>query len=105
MSSIFDGLASTFVAVLGDDEQAVYSKADGSWSGAVSVIFDRPSTLMATGSGPDAVTRETRFHAEEACLPAGYGAGDTIAFRNETWTVSAALADGHGMVELRVEVA
>jgi hypothetical protein len=105
MASILDTLAQTFIAVLGDDELATYTRADGSWSGPVAVIFENPSSLMATGAGPDAVVAEAKFHIAVGDLFGGWGQGDTIAFRGKTWIVRAPLPDGHGMVQFQVEAA
>ena len=103
MSSILDGLAPIFVATFGDSVPACYSKRDGSWSGNVSVIYEAPATLTAIGTGPEAVTIPTKFHANEADLPTGYGQGDTVSFRGRDWTVKIPLPDGHGMVVLEME--
>ena len=108
MASIFDGLASTIVQVLGDDELAQYTLADGSQSAAVQVIFEAPARSMAVhglSSGVAAIEIPTKFHANTADLPAGFGQGDTLQFRGRQWTVKAALPDGHGIVALEVEAA
>lgn len=105
MSSIFDGLASIFVGVMGDDELARYARADGSWSGDVRPIFDDPSMVLDAGNGKPAVERDTKFHFSAADLVGGWGQNDTITFRNRSWVVRAALPDGHGMVAMMVEAA
>ena len=99
MSSPFDGLASTFVAALGDDTPVAYTH--GAINIAVLGIFEVPS-LMVQGltDGADIVSAEASFSCAEADLPAGYGEGDTLVRRAVTYTVKAPLPDGHGMVRL-----
>lgn len=104
MSSPFDGLASTFVSALGDSDPVTYTRAGG---GAVSIygIFENRAEVVDAGLGrAGQVERTPMLSVAEADLPTGYGQNDTILIKGKTYAVRASLPDGHGMVELQLEL-
>jgi len=99
MPSPFDGLAATFVSVLGDTDPVAYTHAAVTTD--VLGIFEMPAMIVqGLMDGADLVTADAYFDCAEADLPAGYGEGDTILRRGVTYVAKVPMPDGHGMVKI-----
>jgi hypothetical protein len=104
MASIFDTLAGTFIAVLGDDDLWTYTTRGGA-TAQVKGIFEEPARVVDVGAGPQDLQRFPELSCAEADLPGGRGKGDSVQRGTVSYVVQALLPDGHGMVRLILETA
>lgn len=103
MSSIFDGLASIFVQVLGDSDPVTYTTKGGTVV-SLNGIFETPTMQLDEGTGSAGQIHEMpKLAVAEADLPAGRAQGDSVAIKGQSYIVRAVLPDGHGMVELLLD--
>jgi len=103
MSSIFDGMADLFVAVLGDTDLVPYTHAGTTVN--VKGIFDDPDMLFEIGESASKVVTMAKVSFAEADLHQGYGQGDTVRIKGVGYVVRNPLRDGKGMVSIDLEKA
>lgn len=105
MSSPFDDLASIFVGVLGDSDPVSYTKSGGATVSVIGIFENRTEFFDTGQSMTGALHRMPVLSVAEADLPSGYGQGDSVVIKGNTYTVRTPLPDGHGMVDLQLELA